>query len=313
MAHPTAHTWEYCNAMTKTYGLKTYLYVAKKKDATMLCPINIREKIKGYPELVSPYGFGGIIMNCPANQMQEFRSTWNDFARSNNYVTAYILQHPNFPMQKKVWKDDLQDHHITYSLDLTENIDTIWKNLRSGYRSEIKRGPSNNTQLVTNNQLLSKALLNLYPKAMKRVQASSMYDFSSETLEHLSEMAGTLLLGIKEQGRIQAVVLFQYTKTMAEYSLNASTDIGRKHTRFLIWNAIIKLKELNIPMLNLGGGIKPGDPLDSFKRRFGGESHSCQVLKQVFNQEAFAFLCKKYQNKIPLNSDYFPPYWATFQ
>ena len=69
------------------------------------------------------------------------------------------------------------------------------------------------------------------------------------------------------------------------------------------------LISFNVRSLNLGGGIKTGDCLDDFKRRFGGSSVTGQALKIVFSPECYRDLCMRY-NVESCGTGYFPPYWA---
>ena len=164
--------------------------------------------------------------------------------------------------------------------------------------------------LVTDRGRLEEALLELYPQTVKRVGASSTYHFAPATLEQLAEASGSILLGVEDQSGVQAVTLFLYTPWAADYFLSASSSQGRKYTRLLVWTAIKTLKQHNVSTLNLGGGVKPGDSLDDFKRRFGGLMVRGQALKQIFDPAGYDYLCAKYCSGSHGQIGYFPPYWG---
>jgi hypothetical protein len=178
------------------------------------------------------------------------------------------------------------------------------------HRYELRRCEERpDMEVVTDRDELRKVLLDLYPETVRRVGASAVYHFRSSSLERLADAEDSLLLGVKERESIHAVALFLFTAWAADYFLNASTLEGRKYSRLLVWAAIKALKQKHVAYLNLGGGIKPDDTLDQFKRRFGGEMVVGQVLKQVFNQDKYAYLCNKYGSVSDMETDYFPPYW----
>ena len=68
------------------------------------------------------------------------------------------------------------------------------------------------------------------------------------------------------------------------------------------------LKEQGIKNINLGGGVKEGDFLDDFKRRFGGKAMPIGKLTGVVNRAKYDELCKEFC--LDEGTNYFPPYWA---
>ncbi len=112
------------------------------------------------------------------------------------------------------------------------------------------------------------------------------------------------MLGLGEP--LQAVVLCLYSTDIADYFINASTKQGRNYTRILLWAAVRELKRRGVRYLNFGGGVRDGDALEAFKRRFGGISLNVPVLKQVYEREQFMALCR--QAGATERRDHFPPY-----
>lgn len=305
--HPYTHRREYCTAMYDSSALETFLYVAIKNGKKMLCPLSIRMKEEGYPEIVSPYGFGGIVSTFPSEDSAELYSEWTGFWKSKGFVTAFILQHPMFRL---VNADFMHEYHNLYMLDLSLSLKELWDRMGSTHRYEIRRFKrESGVRLISDKTELIRALLELYPQTTQRVGASRVYHFSSQTLELLSKLPDALLLGVEDNHKISAVALFLYTRWSAEYFLNASTEEGRKYTRLLVWSAVEHLKEVGVAFLNLGGGVKPGDHLDNFKRRFGGKMAHGQILKQIIDPEKYTYLSGKYGNEVNATSGYFPAYW----
>jgi hypothetical protein len=61
-------------------------------------------------------------------------------------------------------------------------------------------------------------------------------------------------------------------------------------------------------VLNLGGGIRPGDGVAQFKQRFGPKTLPLRSIKQVYQPETFSRLCGEVKADPNGRHDYFPPY-----
>ena len=311
LRHAFGHRWVYGCAMERSSGLKTFLYVAREGSHAAVCPLSFREKESGYGELVSPYGFAGIVSNFSAEEAQALPAEWFRFCQKNGFVTAYVMQNPLFPLTNLAWRGRLTDHHTLYLVDLTPSAGELWKQMGETHRYEIRRlAGSGAAEVVTDNARLKNSFKRLYPETLERVHASKVYHFSDAALDQLMESSGALLVGVEDHAGIQAVSLFLHTPWVAEYFLSASSMDGRKYSRQVIWTAMTLLKETGVACLNMGGGVRPGDSIDQFKRRFGGRAVSGQVLKAIFDQEKYACLCRKHCAGNEAKISFFPPYWA---
>jgi hypothetical protein len=117
------------------------------------------------------------------------------------------------------------------------------------------------------------------------------------------------LIGCEDGAGVAAVALFGHSFGVADYVINVSSVEGRKYSRILIWAAVKALKERGVTLLNLGGGVRPGDALEAFKRRFGGSAADVRVLMQVCDTGKYRQLCSRYCESGNFASHYFPPYW----
>jgi hypothetical protein len=310
MEHPYPHTWEYCAAMAESSGLETFLYAGTADGCRIVCPLSVRRKEPEAPELVSPYGFGGIVTAGGPGSSGMVRDEWNRFLNDNRFVTAYVMQNPCFPLPVDCWGGDVEAHHPVYLMDLTLSTEQLWEAMCKTHRYELRRWEKNpKGNIVTDRGRLKKAIAVLYPETVKRVGASSVYDFAGKTLDALADARGSLLVGVEDETGIPAVAVFLYTSCVAEYFVNASSPEGRKYTRVMVWTALKMLKDLGVQRLNMGGGVKPGDSLDDFKRRFGGRQVCGQVLKKVIRPSRYERLCEKYCRGDYASAGYFPPYW----
>lgn len=306
------HSWSYCSAMSISSGLPISLHVFEENNKKCVIPLCTREKKKGFFDLVSPYGFGGWAGHDGMLSSKYLKQVFWDFCVSNGYVTAYIMQHPLFPLNRRVWKDQIQENHNLHILDLALEQDRLWTRLRKGHRYDLKKVErEKSSQMVTDPDELIPALKRLYSKTLERVNASSVYNFSDDALKKIIDSQNSLLIGWKDKLGIQAVSLFLISNSgnIGEYFLNASTITGRKYSKSLLWNAVGLLKKSGVRFFNLGGGVKPGDSLDEFKKGFGGNIMPTQTLKIIFSIEKYRELCNLYCHPKGM-TNYFPPYWG---
>lgn len=308
MNYLPAHTWAYCSAMAATSGMETALYVETTAERKVICPFSVRLKEEGFRDLVSPYGFGGILSTDMENGRPASPGGWTAFWAANGAVTAYIMQHPLSRLSGAGSGADVTEALRLFQIDLTRPIDDLFQAMHSAHRYQVRHDEASDAiDIVCNTDEVRQALFLLYPQTLDRLQASKVYYFTQPTLEALVNMAGALVVGAQDCNGVQAVSLFLSTPHGADYFLNAATEEGRKYSRSLVWTAIRELKDRSVPSLNLGGGVHPGDSLEAFKRRFGGSAVSGQVLRQIFDQEKYAYLMRYCENADP--QGYFPSYW----
>lgn len=314
LAHPPSHRLDYCSAISQSSNMQTMLYVAQSGAKKVVCPLSIRSRDGIRSELVSPYGFGGMVSNCGPGEIGEFIDGWNKFGFENGYVTAYVMQHPVFPLQTAQWPEAAQRPSLIYVMDLSQGIDALWKALSKNYRYEIRRFESSRALIVENDRpALVNALIELYPQTLARVGATTVYNFSAQTLRQLAHSNGAVLIGACKNGKIEAVVLFLATRWAADYFINAATLEGRSYSKLLVWLGIKALCRQKVAHLNLGGGVRSGDSLETFKRRFGAQPESIQVLRQVFNRKEYNDLCRRHGVAADAEDGFFPPYWKPVQ
>jgi hypothetical protein len=264
-----------------------------------VCPIMLRHAGE-WIDVATPYGFGGFAAHGDCRGLPvELRR----FAVEQSWVCGYLALHPLFPHPFTI-ADGLEQGRTVYVLDLSASEDDLLASMHDTHRYEI-RGKSGQPPVFVDTRTAVKALPALYAETLARVGASDTYRFSDATLDSWLSSSGCLALGIGIPP--QAVVVCLYTKDVADYFINAGTNQGRRYSRILLWESARELKRRGVRYFNLGGGIRDGDPLDAFKRRFGGDSSSFQVLKQVYLGEKFTALCAR-AGVVENGKGYFPPY-----
>lgn len=300
-----AHTYAYNRVIALHTGAEHFLYVFSEGTTTACCPLAVREKA-GVKEVFTPYGFSGL---CTNGSIKDFWKQFHAFMLQQGFVTGYMLQHPlcTPPEQGTTFPT-----RPLFALNLQLSRDEILSGMHQTHRYEIRRWLELTDIIISTEKTPAarNAFLKLYPEAMARSGASSAYAFSEKTLNTFMGMPECLVVSAAHKGVIEAVSLFLYTASGADYFLSAATENGRHHSRGLIFKAAEALRAKSIPQLFLGGGIKAGDDLEQFKRRFGGTQYKGACYKEIFNQTAYQSLCKQHRVSPDIDGGYFPPYWT---
>jgi hypothetical protein len=297
LPHGHAHTWGFCRAVQLTSGHPTYLYAYEHDGERVVCPLAERE-FGGTIDVVSPYGFGGFAANgsLPAD--------WEAFARSRNWVCGYVALNPLFCEADGV--EDVQVHNRLYVMDLRGDVRG---RLSENRRRQLRNWPAVAGTLEHDRERLTDFLLANYADFFARRGAGAATDLSPGTMAAIAALDDVIVVGAGNGETIESVAVFGHTPHAGDYLFNVSIPGGERHAVYLIWSAVERLRELGVPSLNLGGGIREGDDLAEFKRRFGAAELPLASLRQVYLPDVYEDLCRE-AGVTSDRSGWFPPYRA---
>lgn len=302
--HAFAHTWENCYAMHLTTGFRTYLYCFEADNVRIVCPIAERE-FEGYVDIVTPYGFSGFVGNTDCT---EFVRYWTEFVSKRGYVCGYIGLNPLFENKTYFDSDALYPNKSVHVLDLTLSHDKLFSNLSTNRKRQLKEWQRTSASLVLEKRGLKDFFLKNYVEFFRQKGAAPVYSFSTATLETLFALDNVVMVGAGPPGAVEAAAVFAYTPYAADYLFNISLQTGRPHSVALIWYGVQYFKSIEIPTLNLGGGVRADDSLAEFKQRFGGKKLTFSCLKQIYNPRVYAELCSQVGADPTDKRGYFPAY-----
>jgi hypothetical protein len=297
--HTFGHTWENCNAMYLTTGLKTYLYYFIKDKIRIVCPIAER-KFGGYIDIVKPFGFSGFIGN---GDFFEFKYYWENFVRERGYVCGYLGLNPIFDYSSHFNSEDIFIYDTIYILDLSQNIDELFENMSRNRKRQLKDWENINFNLVHDNSILENFFFEEYVHFFRRKNASSIYSFSKKTMSFLFSSDNVKLIGIRNSGKLVSVSVFTYTGDVGDHLFNVCLPEAQHHIAALTWYGVNYLKSLQIPIINLGGG-EAGE----YKRRFGSKALPLKCIKQIYRPEIYENLCRQVNADPKDKTGYFPAY-----
>ena len=183
--------------------------------------------------------------------------------------------------------------------------------LSQNRRRQLRDWPSVEASLEHDRGRLTEFLLGTYAEFFARRGAGRATDLSRETMAAIAGLDDVLVVGAGRGGSSRS----RSSGTPphgADYLFNVSVPGGERHAVHLIWWAAQQLRALGVPRLNLGGGVRPGDDLAEFKRRFGAAELPLVSLRQVYRADVYDELCRA----AGVTSDrdgWFPPYRAAAQ
>jgi hypothetical protein len=305
IGHAFAHTWASCQAMHLTTGLPTYLYRFEAGHVRIVCPIAERTSA-GQVDIVTPYGFSGFAGTgaCP-----DFPGYWEEFAASRGYVCGYLGLNPLLWDESYGRPEDVHEYNHIYTLDLTLNDEELQANLSANRRRQLRSWDATQAALCHDRDALSAFVRRHHGEFLAQRGASRASYLSEATLCALFDRPDVVLVGAGERA-IEAVSVFAYTSRVGDFLFNVSVEGGRRHSAALIWYGVTRLKALNVPVLNLGGGIHENDGVAAFKQRFGARRLPLKSLRQIYDRLAFASLCRRADADPADRQGYFPPYRA---
>jgi hypothetical protein len=305
LPHTHAHTWGFCRAVARTSGAPTYLYRYERSGSRLTCVLAER-RVDAYVDVTTPYGFGGL---APSGELERFPEDWRQFATSRGWVCGYIALNPVLSDARGFPNEEVHVHNHLFVMDLRGSDHDLLLRLSRNRRRQLRDWRSTAATLEHDRGALTDFLLGTYTAFFERKGAGAATNLSGETMAAIASLDDVFLVGASRDSRIESVALFGYTSVCGDALFNVSVAGGERHAVHLIWAAVEHLRELGVERLNLGGGVREGDDIAEFKRRFGATRLPLRSLRQVYRPDVYERLCAN-AGVSPGRSGWFPPYRA---
>jgi hypothetical protein len=293
--------------MYSTTGWPTYLYVWDRGASRAVCAISERGT-DGIIDVVTPYGFGGFTGTGDVVDVLEH---WVAFARARGYVSGYVGLNPLLMTPDCNESADYTEHNEVFVLPLDGGMESLHLGMSANRRRELRSFRASTAQVVEDQARLTEYFLAGFDDFIQSRGTTSTYAFRQATWRALLDCDDVFALGVQEpDGTLVAASVFASTPYCGEYLFGISDPRGRAYSSNLIWAGATRLAAKGIPLLNLGGGVRPGDGLAAFKARFGGRRLPLGALRQVYRPHLFARLCRQVGCDPADRTGFFPPYRA---
>lgn len=254
-------------------------------------------------DVTSPYGYPGMVTNV-AGQNHQFVENCLDIVyecwHAKNICAAFLRLHPilNYyidPSRSNPDRFIITERGDVVICDLTNDTETIWKQIRSSHRTKINKlkRAGFEAKMVSIESL--DLFIEIYIETMQRVNANSTYFFTRAYFQNLFQALGDRLhiCLVEIDGETAAASLVTEVNGIVQYHL------GGTRTKFLAQSPTTLMfdymmswgKHRGNNYLNLGGGLGSNrDSLYHFKSGFSDRGASFMTMQSIINQELYTYL-----------------------
>ena len=161
----------------------------------------------------------------------------------------------------------------------------VRRNLEAGY--ELALVPGAETTAAQRS-----GFLDLYEQTMRRTSAADHYFFGAAYFDRVLAAENTwLALATAPGGELAAASIAAASDGFLHYYLSGTADSRLREApmKNVVTRLVELAAELGLP-LNLGGGIRPGDALEEFKRGFANRTETWLSSELIADPEKYAKL-----------------------
>lgn len=292
-------------------GVTAHLAVFVDHDEQfMVCQPFLKRRIKDYFDLTSA-GYGGPVTNAvlpTIRDAQLYEQAFSIWRNQNDIVSEFYLINPLLMGHQAVM---LPNCHPVWERDVTivplGSMDEFSAHLR---KNRIQSMDSAALDVVVATMTPSK-MWELYEPAMRSKNAAVRWQFSQEYFERLASMTWVDIFGAFNTAaqRVEAGAVFTKSPIAIYYYLAAREEDARSgFADWCIQRAARQGVGTAVPWLHLGGGLKPGDSLEKYKRSFGGIQRPVYSVRRIYQREIYVALSGGDDRDDALYGGFFPAY-----
>ena len=307
---------EYACATAEIEQTEAKALVAGASSSRILAPLLIR-RMRGalngseieWLDAATPYGYGGILSlsesggaDMPA--LQQFFEQLQDLCSTEGIVCCVIRLHPLIgqdqwfgPVQGLGNRLCMHGRKITSSIDCADwdEGSDMPKNMDHGRRARLRQAqralhttwtPGDDPAIQRSLDIFSA----LYNERLERLEATGFYRFPPSYYLGLAALGKRMGVVIAWQGDQPVGADIALAGTRYAYGhLSGTNAAGQKNGASTLLNIEEArwARRRGCRLLYLGGGIRPGDGVEKYKRSFGGPSHTYSYLTFVADRERF--------------------------
>jgi len=239
----------------------------------------------GQLDAITPYGYPGAAIRVDRSSPPDPGALdWSATGLVSIFVRDRIGHAPCFAGGTR--RSAVQVHDPSRKRQIrTRFAEQIRQNERLGYHVEALPGPS-----TTVEHRLS--FHSVYTETMRGVEAAERYFFEPDYFKAILEYERSWLFLARSPERATAAgAIVVRSDDMLHYYLGGTAEVHRPRSPFKnVIAATIELADEFGVRLNLGGGVKPGDGLEDFKRGFSNAELPFITHEIVCDPEAYASL-----------------------
>lgn len=310
---------EYASATAEIEQSEPMALVAGRSPNRILAPLLVRHMWANadssaieWLDASTPYGYGGLLSLSTAGladtpALQLFFKQLHDWCSSRRIVCCVIRLHPLLAQQEWFAMDEygqgtlqLHPQRSTYSIDCN-NWDYSLN--RPQHMSQNRRTDLTHAQRVLRVTWASgedrdaeaglKIFSSLYNEMLEHRTAESFHRFPPSYFSSLAKLGSRMGTIIAWDGDIPVGAHIALAGNChAHGHLRAATHLGRKYraATLLYVEEARWARRLGCQLLHLGGGMQPGDGIETFKRSFHGPAHYYRYLTYIVDRDKFEMI-----------------------
>lgn len=284
-------------------------FFGQKSGTVTLIPILLREfgpagTDRPAMDAVSPYGYASPLFGDPMRQGFDLEA-WHAYVDGGSalgLVTSFHRLHPilDLGVPTGVFLDGrlkIESRGKTVAIDLTRDMATLEREMRSGFRYDIRRLKQGGYFSVVDDWSVLPEFTDVYRKNMARNAADAFYHFDQAHFEALVRCLRDRihLAAVRApDGSVACAALFSEVDGIVQYHLSGTAveHLHRAPGKLLIADMLDWAKQRGAHFLHLGGGLGGReDSLYQFKRGFSS-------LTYAFNTAAVIHDMDRYQDLV---------------
>jgi Acetyltransferase (GNAT) domain len=264
--------------------------------AGVVYPFLVRPLGGGRCDITSAYGYGGPLGES------DWRPAFRDACRAKGVISEFIRFHPLLQNQHGLADVDLRPIQDTVTVDTRLGDDGLLAQMQPTARNKLRKAGRRGVQAEASRDL--GRFHDLYHETMQRTDADQSYLFDRDYFAGLDRLGDRLLM--LDAGC--AAALFICGGGAMHYHLSGSTAEGRRDaaTNLLLWEAMRHARARGLHTLHLGGGLRAGDALATFKQSIGAGRAPYVQGRAVHDPDAYRELCR--EAGVAEDSEFFPAY-----
>lgn len=248
---------------------------------TALVPLIVRE-VAGSQRLdaASPYGYPGASISGPGEPPSPGRIDWAATGLVSIFARERLASEPWLadPVERSrvLVHDPARPRAVRARLG-----EQVRANERDGWSAALVPGPDSAPEDRD-------AFAAAYAQTMRRTGAPQRYFFERSYLDAALRFERSWLLLARRGGRIGAGAIAAVSDGILHYFLGATGERALAASPFK--NVVVRMLDLADELglaLNLGGGVRPGDGLERFKRGFANAEQPFTTQELVADREEY--------------------------
>ena len=276
---------------------------------------------KQYYDIVTPYGYGGPIIQEASDKprlLMEYQRGFQEYCRENAIVCEFIRFHPIY----RNYEDFAGIYDVIYSrhtvgTNLQEFDDPVQSEFSKSARKDLRKatgfGVTCSIHKNPDNLIIFKQL---YEETMDRNHAEAMYYFPDEYYKILTHELRDSVLEIQAHWNDEIIASEIY---FVDGGIMHAHLLGSNHKLLDVCGGVMLEataarwgKENGYRFIHHGGGRSSAedDPLYLYKKKFGKHTQfDFYIARKVWQEELYEQLVSERKKEGPIeNPEYFPMY-----